>query len=210
MGRPETPVQGGVLVRKKLAVGVAAGVVALSGFALAGPALAVVGADSAASTVTSRTDKIKDALSGLVTDKTLTQAQADKVADALGSADLGHGFGPGQGGRSGHGLDLEAAATALGVSQDDLRTAVQGGQSLADVAKDKNVSVDTLVSALVAAEKTRIAKEVTDGKLTQAQADERLSDLTTRITERVNSTRPSRGDRSKTKTSPSSSATPSS
>jgi hypothetical protein len=202
-------------VRRKIAVAIAAGTVALSGFALAGPALAAVGADTASSAVTSRTDKIKQALAGLVSDKTLTQAQADKVASTLGSADLGPGgFGGGRGGPGGHGFgnDLATAAKALGVTEADLRTALQGGKTLAQVAKDKNVSVDKVIAALVAEEKTRIAKEVTDGRLTRAEADKRLADLTARVTERVNSARPehARGDRPGPQPSASASAAPSS
>ncbi|HEU0104383.1 MAG TPA: hypothetical protein VFR07_18900 [Mycobacteriales bacterium] len=180
-------------MRKKILTVVAAGVLGLSGVAAAGPALAAVGATDAAATVTSRVDRLQQALSGLVTDGTLTQAQADKVATTLDSSDAlrgpgGHG---GPGGRGG-GRDLATAATALGVTQDELRTALQDGKTLAQVAADKGVDVDTLVNALVEAEKTRIAEQVTAGRLTQAQADERLADLTERVTDRVNSTRPDR------------------
>jgi len=50
------------------------------------------------------------------------------------------------------------------------------------------VAVNTLIDALVAAAQERITQAVTDGDLTQEQADERLADLQTRITDRVNST----------------------
>ena len=79
------------------------------------------------------------------------------------------------------------------MTEADLRTAVESGKTLAQIAKDKNVSVDTLIAALVKSEQARIAKEVTDGHLTQAQADTRLADLKTRITARINDTRPARG-----------------
>ena len=178
-------------MRKSIVAVVTAGTLGVSGLFLAGPALAAVGATSAASTAAAPSDRIKEALAGLVTDKTLTQAQADKVASTLQAADLGRGGPGGPGG--GAGGDLSTAATALGLSEADLRTALESGKTLAQVAKDKGVSVDTLVSALVKAEKERIAKAVTDGKLTQAQADEQLADLTKRVTERVNRTRPTGG-----------------
>jgi hypothetical protein len=50
------------------------------------------------------------------------------------------------------------------------------------------VAVNTLIDALVAAAQERITQAVTDGDLTQEQADERLADLQTRITDPVNST----------------------
>ena len=167
-------------MRKQILTIAAAGVLGLTGVAVAGPALAAAGATSAAATVTSRVDTIKGALAGLVTDGTLTQAQADKVATTLDDASNAL-----RGGKGGH--DLTTAATALGMTQTDLRTALQGGRSLAQVAQDKGIAVDKLIAALVAAEKTHIAQEVTDGKLTQAQADQRLAGLTSRVTDRVNS-----------------------
>jgi hypothetical protein len=192
-------------VRKNIVALVAVGTLGLSGFALAGPAMAAVGASSE-TTAAARApvDRIKSALSGLVSDKTLTQAQADKVATTLESSGLGRGGpgghgGPGgfggfggPGGRGGFGAGVSEAAKALGMTEAELRTAIESGKSLADVAKDKSVSVDTVVAALVKAAKERLAEAVKDGHLTQAQADERVADLTTRITERVNSTLPLR------------------
>ena len=96
---------------------------------------------------------------------------------------MGHGI-------RGHGLD--AAATALKMTEAELRTALAGGKTLAQVAQDKGVSVDTLVAAMVKAEKARIEQAVTDKRLTRGEADVRLADLTARVTERVNSTRPGR------------------
>ncbi len=185
-------------MRKKIATVVAGVALGASGMLLAGPALAAAGAPDAAAAVTSRVDRVKQALTGLVTDGTLTQAQADKVATTLGNADLGGrgghgpgGFGPGGG--PGRGADLDAAAKALGVTAADLRTALQGGRTLAQVAADKRVPVATLVTALVDAEKAELAQAVKDGRLTQAQADQRGADLTARVTDRVNATRPARG-----------------
>lgn len=180
-------------MRKQIVTVVAAGALGLTGLAVAGPAaLAAVGAEDSATALTSRVDRIKQALSGLVTDGTITQQQADQVATTLGSADLGRG---GHGGREGFGPGLSTAATALGITKAELRTALEAdGATLASVAKARGVAVDKLIGALVDAGKARIAQAVTDGELTQAQADEKLADLQARVTERVNSTRPVRGD----------------
>ena len=148
--------------------------------------------------VASRLASIKGALTGLVKDGTLTQAQADKVATTL-DTQLPHRGMRGMGGPGGHlgGMGMtqthEAAAKALGMTTDELRTAVQSGKSLADVAKDQKVSVDTLVKAMVAATEAHLATAVKDGTLTQAQADTMKSSLTQRITDRVNGERPDRG-----------------
>jgi polyhydroxyalkanoate synthesis regulator phasin len=175
-------------VRKKLIIATTAGVLSLTGLAVAVPALAAPAGDAGSSAV----ERITDALSGLVSDGSLTQDQADEVAATLSEAGVG-----GHGGRHGDGgFDLDAAATALGLSEDELRTALEtDGATLAQVAEDAGVPVDTLVDALVQAQEERIAQAVEDGRLTQAEADERLADLDQRITEQVNSAEPRGGGR---------------
>ncbi len=46
---------------------------------------------------------------------------------------------------------MDAAATTLGMSASDLRTALQSGQSLASIASSKGISEDTLTAAMAAA-----------------------------------------------------------
>ena len=175
------------------------GAVAASGLGLvllgAPSALAATtdSSDTSSSTSTdasagSRLQAIKDALAGLVSGGTLTQAQADEVATTLDSSDAlrgggrgGHGGGPG-----GRLVSLDTAATTIGISTDDLRTALQAdGATLASVAADHDVTEQTLVDALVAAAKTHLAEEVTEGDLTQAQADERIAALPETVTAAV-------------------------
>lgn len=129
---------------------------------------------------------LKQALAGLVSDGTLTQAQADKVAGVLEDSRPG-GPHPGRGSHGGHGhgpgrVDLAAAADALGMTVAELRTAVENGKTLADLAEEKGVAQGALVEALVAVAKERMAAAVTDGRLTQEQADARAAYLETRIT----------------------------
>lgn len=151
--------------------------------------------------VTSRLASIKSALGGLVSDGTLTQSQADKVASTLDTKLPKHGpEGPdgreGPGGRfGGKGMHKgdEAAAKALGMTTAKLRTALESGKSLADVAKAQKVSVSSLVKALVTVRETELAAAVKDGHLTQAQANTMKSTLTQRITDRVNDVRPDHG-----------------
>jgi polyhydroxyalkanoate synthesis regulator phasin len=170
-------------VRKKLIIATAAGVLTLGGVAVAVPVLADTDGE------TSVVDRIKSALSGLVDDGSLTQEQADEVATTLSDAGLGHG-----GHHGGDRIGLETAADALGLTEAELRTALESdGTSLADVAQAQGVDVDTLVDALVQAQQDRIAQAVEDGRLTQAEADQRLADLEARVTERVNSDDPVRG-----------------
>jgi lambda repressor-like predicted transcriptional regulator len=167
-------------VRKKLVVAAAAGALTLTGLAVAVPAVAQT--EDTDSTSTSVVDRIKDALSGLVDDGSISQEQADEVATTLGDSGFGGHWGHG----GWHGL--EAAAEALGMTEDELRTALQAeGATLAKVAEQKGVAVDTLVDALVTAQREGIAKAVESG-MPQDVADKRLADVEQRVTEWVNST----------------------
>jgi hypothetical protein len=123
----------------------------------------------------------------------ITKAHGDEMKQRIESGDFPI-FGPGPGpGKFGHhemfgGLD--AAATYLGLSQDALRTQLESGKTLADVAKAQRKTVDGLVQALVADAKKHLDDEVTEGHLTKAQEAQMLSNLEQRIRAMVNGTRP--------------------
>lgn len=126
---------------------------------------------------------MQDTVDQALQDQLLTQEQADRYQQRIDgwSADqggpFGHGGPGGPGGRHG-GLGfggtavMDAAAKTLGMTTDELRTALQSGQTLADVAGEKNVSVDTLKQAMITAAKAEVDAAVTAGTITQAQADE--------------------------------------
>jgi hypothetical protein len=104
---------------------------------------------------------------------------------------------PGFGHRSGlHRVgDLDAAASYLGMTEANLRTALEGGKTLAQIAEDRGKSVDGLVNALVDDAAAELAKAVAAGRLTDAQRDSMLSGLKERITSLVNRERPARDGR---------------
>jgi hypothetical protein len=83
---------------------------------------------------------------------------------------------------------LDAAASYLGLTDVQLRTELESGKSLAQVAKDHGKSVDGLVDALVASAKQKLDHAVAAGRLTKAQETEMLNGLKDRITSLVNST----------------------
>jgi hypothetical protein len=179
-------------MRKQIVTLAAAGAIGIAGVSLAAPALAAVGADSAPATVDHRVSRNTDALSGLVSGNTLTQDQADAVAQTL--ADAMPPGGPGGPATHGPGLgDITAAAQSLDMTESDLMTALSGGQTLAEVADDQGVSVDRLVADLEAAATAHLEQGVADGALTQDQADEMASSLTHHVTDLVNGVRPDRG-----------------
>ncbi len=130
----------------------------------------------------------------------LTKAQGDAIKAQIEAGNVplavpGIGFrnGPGPMGGPGFGHDmrgLSAAADYLGLTESDLAAKLQSGKSLADIAKDQGKSVDGLVNALVNDAKTHLNQAVKDGHLTQAQADQILSQIKQHITDFVNGTVP--------------------
>jgi len=140
----------------------------------------------------------RDALAKLVTDGTITRAQADAVAAALEAARPPRGAGGHKGrgfGRAHKGHGLDAAASALGMTVEELRSAVSGGKSLTEVAREKGVDPEKLVEAMVAERRTRLAEAVAAGRLTQARADEMLATMTERARAVVNGQGPAFGGR---------------
>ena len=95
--------------------------------------------------------------------------------------------GPGRhGGPHGQRLDLSVAAGAIGISEADLTTALQSGQSMADVATANGVDPQKVIDALVADAQAKLAARVASGDITQAQADQMSADLVPRVTDHVN------------------------
>ena len=120
----------------------------------------------------------------------ITQDQADAIKARRAQSGLvlgdegGHGFDHGFGFRHDAGATdaaLDAAAKALNLDRDQLLTRLRGGTSLADVAKAQNVSIDDVRAAARAAAKAELDKAVSAGDLTQAQADEELTEIVARI-----------------------------
>lgn len=142
---------------------------------------------------------LKNRVDAAVRDGRLTKEQAARLKERIdsGGAPLfGPGFrGPGPVFRHHHGLfhaKFEAAARYLDLSEAELRQALENGKSLAQVARDRNKSVDGLVDALVADAEKKLDQAVENGDLTEAEKREMLSGLRERITDLVNGRFPPR------------------
>jgi hypothetical protein len=125
----------------------------------------------------------------LVDDGTLSQEQGDAVRDSLSELRRG---------RRGHRLaNSEFLTEFLGVDAEELQSARQSGQTLAEIAEANGVATDALVDAIVAEREARIQAKIADGTITAEQAEERAAeaDLEARVTDRVNGVRPERADR---------------
>lgn len=110
----------------------------------------------------------------------LTQAQADaikqRVQQSTAMPFFGHQFG--HDGFGGH----DAAAQYLGISRATLRSELQSGKSLTQIASTTpGKSVAGLKAAILATSKTRLEKAVSSGLITRQQEQQRLAALPGRI-----------------------------
>ena len=121
-----------------------------------------------------------------VRDGELTQEQAERIKErrddtglvlGLGGRGGHHGFGgpPRHGGPArGFGPLGAGLAEALGITPAELRRQREDGKTVAEIARAQGKTLAEVRSALRAQARERLAEEVREGDLTQAQADEIL------------------------------------
>lgn len=114
----------------------------------------------------------------------LAAAGAALVTVVAASLALAHG-GKGFGGTRVSPVQILSEMT--GVSIEDIRTARQDGDSLADIAEANDVTTDDYVAAVVAAATTAIDDAIADGKLSQDRAADIKEGLTDKVTAMVTS-----------------------
>lgn len=93
-------------------------------------------------------------------------------------------------GQRGQGMSgglIGVAADKLGITRQDLLVELQGGKTIADIAKAKGVDVTVIVNAFVSSQSVRLDTLVQNGAITQAQADDAKESMRTHITVLVNS-----------------------
>lgn len=145
------------------------------------------GTDTSTDEQPERGARLREALQELVDAGTITAAQADAVASHLVEQMPDRG-GHGHDGRHGGGRGLAGTvvADALGITTEELRTALASGQTIAEVAAAEGVDVQVVIDAMLAEVEQRLDDKVADGRITQDDADAKLTEATERITERVN------------------------
>lgn len=106
----------------------------------------------------------------------------------------GEGGKGGHGGKGGPGKFMTATlATTLKLTQEELKTQLHSGKSLADVAKAQSVDIAAVKTVLTSDFTAHLAEEVTSGKHTQVEADAKLADFTTNLDTMVNRVGPAGG-----------------
>lgn len=96
------------------------------------------------------------------------------------------GFGPGMGGPD-NSL-VAVAADELGLEWADLIAELQAGKSVADIAEEQGIELETIVEAFVAPRAENLEALVEAGTLTQDEADSRLALMTAHVTARLSET----------------------
>jgi hypothetical protein len=139
----------------------------------------------------------------------LTAAQQQDIAALVDKKGIGarpnpaNGYGPGPGFGRGPGDrvtgdSLAAAATYLGTTTADLETKIRTGQTLAQIANATGgKSRDGLFNALVADATAKIDAAQKAGTITADQATQLKANLSTRLAQLVDTTRPIPGRRAR-------------
>ncbi|HUQ41753.1 MAG TPA: hypothetical protein VM052_04550 [Candidatus Limnocylindrales bacterium] len=116
---------------------------------------------------------------------TLVDTKNPLPARPAGGAPGGVRFGGG---------DMATVSTYLGITEADLRTKLQAGQTLAQIAAaTSGKSRDGLIQALVAHETAEIDAAQTAGRITADQATQAKANLSARVTTFVDTTPPAGG-----------------
>jgi hypothetical protein len=137
---------------------------------------------------------LENRIDAAVADGRLTKAEGDALKAKIDSGDLpfllpklagglGFGFDFGFGHR---GAKLDGIASYLGLTEAQLRSELENGKTLAQIATDHGKTVDGLVDAMVKNAKTKLDKAVAAGKLKQSDEDSLLAGLKQRFTDLVN------------------------
>ncbi len=80
----------------------------------------------------------------------------------------------GQSIQKGYGMMSDTIANLLGMSQEEIQTERESGKSIVEIAQEKDVAEQALIDGILEAKIERFQEAVTDGYLTQDQADEKM------------------------------------
>ena len=107
----------------------------------------------------------------------ITQEQADKMAAQKGGCFGMFGGGPNGEKRGFHGRGGfmgEDAEKILGISQDQIKEEMQSGKTWEQILSNHGMTMEQFHQKMLEIRKEALTKDVSDGKLTQDQADEMI------------------------------------
>lgn len=132
-----------------------------------------------------------DLIDQAVADGKITEAEAERLKE---NVDAGHNLLPfaGARGRIAHGVKIElvqSTADVLGVDVSVVTDSLKNGDSLADIANANGMDTADFETALLADIKSKLDEKVSNGDITQEQADRLYDCLSENIDDIVNHTR---------------------
>ncbi len=162
-------------------------ILAVTAVAMGGLALAQTDDGPPPATDRPAVDPILERLAPLVADGTITQEQAEAVAEVLRPVAVRAGVG-----RALSNLrDLAGlAAEVIGIEPQQLAEELGEGRTLAEIAADHGSSRDELIAELTAAVESQIDQAVADGRLDAEQGAQAKDRLQRRIPELVDRVHP--------------------
>lgn len=135
--------------------------------------------------ITAATEQINTA----VTNGRLTQAQADELISRLPQAyaDAVNGQFREEAIRLRVGRAIiRLAAEQTGLDAQEIRQELRSGKTLADILTEHNVDTNAFIESAVSQAQERLNKAVENGRLTQEEADQKLSEFRQHLTEHLN------------------------
>lgn len=134
---------------------------------------------------------------GYMISQAASETPSPAATPSLGTGSAPTTFPPGPprgvfGGAQDRGSDAHIVASALGISTTQLHTELSNGSTIASVAKNHNVDLTKVISALVDDQTKEIDSAMSAGRITQAQATDLKSHLQQMVTDMVNGVRPPR------------------
>jgi hypothetical protein len=140
---------------------------------------------------------LEDRVDAAVAAGRLTKQQGAELKQRIESGEVPFFAGPGDPG-FGHGFGgphmflhgLDAAATYLGLTEDQLQSRLRTGKTLAEIAKAQHRSVSGLEGALVEQAQDKLDRAVADGHLSKTQEQQILSGLKQHVDDLVNGKAP--------------------
>ena len=154
--------------------------------AVAVPSIVSAAESTASTRPGSITSYFKELLQGLVDSGKLSQTDADATLNSLDEkiAEMKENRPEKSDGRFGVGrvgnLDLTEVASVIGLTEDQLKEQLAAGATLWKIAGNAG-KLDALKTAIIEKAQARLGEWVTDGRMTQQEADESLSALKEKV-----------------------------
>jgi uncharacterized protein YidB (DUF937 family) len=133
----------------------------------------------------------KDIVSEQLAQGKITQGQADNMNQQITNNNgltpfMGMFGGHGLGHMGGLGADLNSLSTFFGITTNELQSALESGKTLAQITTDHGKTTDELKTYVTSQTKTKLDQAVKDGKITQQQENDELTQLSQRIDSMIN------------------------